>query len=73
MRWAAGWVFLVEMEVISVVLGAWLARHDPALLEERMKFPVRRNQSAERPNFPSYFSHKYLLSVPSCSQFCFAG
>jgi protein-S-isoprenylcysteine O-methyltransferase Ste14 len=43
-RWAAGWVFLAEAEVMSVLIGNWLARHDPGLLEERMKFPVRREQ-----------------------------
>jgi hypothetical protein len=44
LRWAAAWIYLAEMEVISLMLGAWLARHDPALLDERMKFPVRRKQ-----------------------------
>jgi len=43
-RWTAGWVFLVEVELISVAMGIWLLKHDPALLEERMKFPVRGKQ-----------------------------
>ena len=42
--WPAGWVFLATMMASAVILSVWLARHDPALLAERMKFPVRREQ-----------------------------
>ena len=42
--WPAGWVFLATLMASAVILSVWLARHDPALLAERMKFPVRREQ-----------------------------
>lgn len=35
-RWPAAWVFLAEMAGFGMALGLWLARHDPALLAERM-------------------------------------
>jgi protein-S-isoprenylcysteine O-methyltransferase Ste14 len=34
--WPAAWVFLGEMGAVSLAVGVWLARHDPALLAERM-------------------------------------
>ena len=36
-NWTGAWIFLIETFVISVVLGLWLARHDPALLKERLR------------------------------------
>ena len=42
--WPAGWVYLATMMVSAVLITVWLARHDPGLLAERMKFPVRREQ-----------------------------
>jgi protein-S-isoprenylcysteine O-methyltransferase Ste14 len=35
-RWPAGWVFLAELGGFGLAIGLWLARHDPALLAERM-------------------------------------
>ena len=35
-RWVAGWLFLVEVGGIGLAIGLWLARHDPALLAERL-------------------------------------
>jgi protein-S-isoprenylcysteine O-methyltransferase Ste14 len=44
MAWPAGWVFLAEF-IAGVVWLSWmLARHDPALLAERMRPPVQRGQ-----------------------------
>jgi protein-S-isoprenylcysteine O-methyltransferase Ste14 len=43
--WAGAWVFIAEMAVPSVVIGVWLARHDPALLRERMAGLFRPGQS----------------------------
>jgi protein-S-isoprenylcysteine O-methyltransferase Ste14 len=34
--WPAAWVFLGEMGAVSLAVGVWLARNDPALLKERM-------------------------------------
>lgn len=36
-HWPAGWVFLLGMAAWSSAVGAWLVRHDPELLAERMK------------------------------------
>ena len=42
--WPGAWVFLIEMTVGGVGLMVWLGRHDPALLAERMKSPIQREQ-----------------------------
>ncbi|MBI1207768.1 MAG: isoprenylcysteine carboxylmethyltransferase family protein [Azospirillum sp.] len=34
--WAAGWVFLGLLHGFALAVGLWLARHDPALLQERL-------------------------------------
>jgi len=43
-RWPAAWVFLLELGGIGLALGLWLARHDPALLEERMSLGMQPAQ-----------------------------
>ena len=35
--WPAAWIYLALTAVISIGGGLWLARHDPALLAERLK------------------------------------
>ena len=42
--WPQAWVFLAEVEISSLVLGFWLARHDPALLESRLSRPFHGDQ-----------------------------
>ncbi|CAB3783815.1 methyltransferase family protein [Pararobbsia alpina] len=42
--WPAAWIFLVEMIVISLVGGYWLARRDPALMRDRLASPIQRDQ-----------------------------
>jgi len=44
--WPAAWGFLAEMGVLSLALGFWLARHDPALLAERLGSPFQRTQKS---------------------------
>jgi protein-S-isoprenylcysteine O-methyltransferase Ste14 len=34
--WPAAWIFLLGMAAWSTAMGAWLVRHDPGLLAERM-------------------------------------
>jgi protein-S-isoprenylcysteine O-methyltransferase Ste14 len=34
--WPAGWVFLISFLVFTVALSAWLLKHNPGLLTERM-------------------------------------
>src|SRR6266851_112066 len=42
--WPGAWAFLAEMAAMGFGLGFWLARHDPALLAERMSLPFQRGQ-----------------------------
>jgi protein-S-isoprenylcysteine O-methyltransferase Ste14 len=35
--WPQAWIFLGLLAIGSLVLGLWLAKHDPALLAERLK------------------------------------
>jgi len=44
LAWPAGWVFLVEFGLASALITRWLRRHNPALLEERMKPLIQREQ-----------------------------
>ena len=43
-EWVAAWVFLVLFFGWALVITRMLARHDPALLEERMKPMIQRGQ-----------------------------
>ena len=42
--WPAAWVFLIEFGIASALITRWLQRHNPALLEERMKPLIQREQ-----------------------------
>jgi protein-S-isoprenylcysteine O-methyltransferase Ste14 len=44
LAWPAGWIFLVEFGIASALITRWLQRHNPALLEERMKPLIQREQ-----------------------------
>lgn len=35
--WPAAWIYLLGIAAWSSAMGAWLVRHDPGLLEERMR------------------------------------
>ncbi len=43
-RWPAGWAYLILFFVGALWITLFLARHDPALLAERMKIPVQKGQ-----------------------------
>jgi protein-S-isoprenylcysteine O-methyltransferase Ste14 len=43
-RWPAGWAYLILFFVGALWITLLLARHDPALLAERMKVPVQKGQ-----------------------------
>ena len=47
MNWTGAWIFLIETFVVSIVLGLWLARHDPELLKERLRLPIQKGQSTQ--------------------------
>jgi len=36
--WTAGWAYLVPFALFGFAMTLWLLRHDPGLLEERMRF-----------------------------------
>jgi protein-S-isoprenylcysteine O-methyltransferase Ste14 len=44
--WPGAWAYLALMLALSLTLGLDLARRDPALLRERMRSPVQRDQPA---------------------------
>ncbi|SED35942.1 Protein-S-isoprenylcysteine O-methyltransferase Ste14 [Rhizobiales bacterium GAS191] len=46
LNWPGAWAFLAEMVGLSLVSGSSLARHDPALLEERLRPLVQKDQMA---------------------------
>lgn len=43
-RWPAGWAYLILFFVGALWITLFLARHDPALLAERMKMRVEKDQ-----------------------------
>jgi protein-S-isoprenylcysteine O-methyltransferase Ste14 len=43
-HWPQAWAFLLESAVSAFALGAWLARHDPALLQARLSSGFHRDQ-----------------------------
>ena len=42
--WPQAWIFLAGSGISSLLVCAWLARHDPALLESRLSPPFHRDQ-----------------------------
>jgi protein-S-isoprenylcysteine O-methyltransferase Ste14 len=44
LHWPAAWVFLGTIAILGISCGLWLARADPALLAERMRPTMQRNQ-----------------------------
>jgi protein-S-isoprenylcysteine O-methyltransferase Ste14 len=45
LAWPAGWWYVIELGVLSLWIGLWLARHDPGLLAERLSPFVQEQQS----------------------------
>jgi protein-S-isoprenylcysteine O-methyltransferase Ste14 len=44
LAWPAAWIYLGLTAIVSIGGGLWLARHDPALLAERLKPMIQRDQ-----------------------------
>lgn len=44
-EWLGAWVFLSEVALGSLAIGAWLAKADPVLLKERLRPPLQPNQA----------------------------
>lgn len=55
LRWPGAWVFLAFMVATGLGFGSWLAKHNPALLAERMRSPVQRDQPAADKTFLAVF------------------
>ncbi|MBR0874520.1 isoprenylcysteine carboxylmethyltransferase family protein [Bradyrhizobium tropiciagri] len=45
--WPGAWAYLITSAVLGPVCGLWLAKVDPALLAERMRFTAREGQPTE--------------------------
>jgi len=46
LQWLSAWVFLVTSAALGPLCGWWLYRSDPALLAERLRPVIQRNQPA---------------------------
>ena len=44
LQWPGAWAFLIASAIIGPASGLWLAKADPALLAERMRFTAREGQ-----------------------------
>jgi protein-S-isoprenylcysteine O-methyltransferase Ste14 len=44
LNWPGAWVYLAEIGTGGIAIGLWLAKHDPALLAERLSAPIQRSQ-----------------------------
>ena len=42
--WPQGWAFIIENAVGAFAMSFWLLRRDPALLEQRLSSPMRKDQ-----------------------------
>ncbi|CDX52499.1 conserved membrane hypothetical protein [Mesorhizobium plurifarium] len=54
LRWTAAWVYIVVMVGLSLTMGVALARRDPGLMNERLRPPIQKTQTA---------ADKILLSI----------
>jgi protein-S-isoprenylcysteine O-methyltransferase Ste14 len=51
LHWPAAWLYLATTAVLGLAGGLWLARVDPALLDERMKPMMQKGQPAADKKF----------------------
>lgn len=54
LQWTAAWVYIVVMVGLSLTMGVALARRDPGLMNERLRPPIQKTQTA---------ADKILLSI----------
>ncbi|KUM24911.1 isoprenylcysteine carboxyl methyltransferase [Mesorhizobium loti] len=54
LHWTGAWVYIVVMVGLSLTMGVALARRDPGLMNERLRPPIQRTQTA---------ADKILLSI----------
>src|SRR5258707_544213 len=61
LHWPAAWVFLGTMAILGLAGGLWLAKTDPALLEERMRPMMQKDQPAADKKFMLAFGFVALI------------
>ncbi|RWK05834.1 MAG: isoprenylcysteine carboxylmethyltransferase family protein [Mesorhizobium sp.] len=54
LHWTGAWVYMVVMVGLSLTMGVALARRDPGLMNERLRPPIQKTQTA---------ADKILLSI----------
>ena len=68
LAWPAAWIYLGLTAIVSIGGGLWLGRHDPALLAERLKPMIQRNQKPWDKLFMTILlSSKALRTTPRAS------
>src|SRR5262249_21847930 len=63
LHWPAAWLYLATTAVLGLAAGLWLAKVDPALLEERMRPMMQRGQPAADKWFMLAFGLAALIWV----------
>ena len=61
LHWSAAWLFLATIGILGIAGGFWLARHDPALLAERMRPMMQPDQPAADKTFMLAFGFAALI------------
>ena len=61
LQWAAAWGFLATIAILGVAGGLWLARPDPALLAERLRPMMQKDQPAADKKFMLAFGVVALI------------
>ncbi|TGT14941.1 isoprenylcysteine carboxylmethyltransferase family protein, partial [Mesorhizobium sp. M4B.F.Ca.ET.172.01.1.1] len=46
LHWTGAWVYMVVMVGLSLTMGVALARRDPGLMNERLRPPIQKTQTA---------------------------
>src|SRR5512143_4165937 len=61
LRWPAAWVFLGTIAILGLAGGLWLAKTDPALLAERLRPTMQRDQPLADKKFVLVFGFTALI------------
>jgi protein-S-isoprenylcysteine O-methyltransferase Ste14 len=61
LQWPAAWVFLATIAILGLAGGLWLARTDPALLAERLRPMMQKDQPAADKKFMLAFGVVALI------------
>lgn len=61
LHWRAAWIFLGTIAILGIAGGSWLAKHDPALLAERMHPMMQSDQPSADKIFMLVFGFVALI------------